>query len=108
MLKQMANSESKEAIAERLRLTRLALGYDQQTTFARAIDRELTVQRYNNYEAGRDRLTLNLALAICRRFPVDLDWLYRGSMDELPRRLADAIEALRDAPRAPLTRNQRK
>jgi len=68
--------ESKQAIADRLELTRRALGYDKQSTFCEALGKRVTPQRWNNYESGRDRLTLNVALLICRKFQmVTLDWL---------------------------------
>lgn len=104
----MVGQESKEAIAERLTLTRVALGYEQQATFCAALDDGMTPQRWNNYESGRDRLTLNVALLICRRFHVTLDWLYRGDPSGLPLRLVNAIEELRAASRAAVSRKRRK
>ncbi len=80
----MPQEESKDAIAARLKATRLALGFDRQSQFAKALGSEVTAQRWNNYESGRDRLTLNVALIICRKFPqVTLDWLFRGDRSTL-------------------------
>jgi DNA-binding XRE family transcriptional regulator len=88
----MPKSESKEAIAARLAITRLALGFKTQAAFTAKVD-GLTPQRWNNYEAGRDRLTLNLALVICRKFPVvTLDWLYRGDKSTLRPNFSIAID----------------
>lgn len=79
MLPGMAHPESKEAIAIRLEITRLALGFPTQVAFTKAMGSRITPQRWNNYESGRDRLTLNVGLDVCRKFPsVRLDWLYRG------------------------------
>lgn len=78
--------ESKEEIGRRLEITRLALGYLKQNKFCEALEDEEDVSpaRWNNYESGRDRLTINLALTICRKFPqVTLDWLFRGAKGTL-------------------------
>jgi DNA-binding XRE family transcriptional regulator len=92
MLAKMPQSESKEAIAQRLEITRVALGYTKQAKFASAIG-GVTPQRWNNYESGRDRLTLNLALVICRKFPqVTLDWLYRGDKGSLRPAFSAAVD----------------
>ena len=86
--------ESKEEIAKRLKITRVALRFDTQAAFAAKLGENVTPQRWNNYESGRDRLTLNLALAICRKFPgVTLDWLYRGDKSTLRRNFLSDIEA---------------
>jgi len=80
----MPHKESKEEIAKRLEITRNALGFKTQAAFAEALDDSVTPQRWNNYESGRDRLTLNLALVICEKWQqVTLDWLYRGDKSTL-------------------------
>jgi hypothetical protein len=85
--------ESKEEIARRLQITRLALGFETQAAFAEALVGGVTPQRWNNYESARDRLTLNLALAICRKFPqVTLDWLFRGDKGTLRPAFSAAID----------------
>lgn len=89
----MAQVESKEEIARRLQITRLALGFERQAAFADALNDGVTPQRWNNYESGRDRLTLNLALTICRKFPqVTLDWLFRGDKGTLRPAFSAAID----------------
>jgi DNA-binding XRE family transcriptional regulator len=88
----MPHKESKEEIARRLHITRLALGFETQAGFAETLD-GVTPQRWNNYEAGRDRLTLNLALTICHKFPqVTLDWLFRGDKSSLRPAVSTAID----------------
>jgi DNA-binding XRE family transcriptional regulator len=97
ILRKMAHPESKEAIAARLEVTRIALGFATQAALSKAISAgnglRITPQRWNNYESGRDRLTLNLALLICRKFPqVTLDWLYRGDKGTLRPAFSAAID----------------
>jgi len=94
MLAEMVQIESKEEIARRLKVTRVALGYDTQADFTRALDDDVAPQRGNNYETGRDRLTINLALTICRKFPqVTLDWLFRGDKSTLRPVISADIDA---------------
>jgi DNA-binding XRE family transcriptional regulator len=89
----MSGVESKEELAKRLKITRLALGFEKQVDLARALGDEVTQQRWNNYESGRDRLTLNLALLICRKFPqVTLDWLFRGDKGTLRPAFSTALD----------------
>lgn len=101
------NGESTQAIAARIEITRLALGYKTQGAFAAAIDRSYTPQRWNNYVAGRDRLPLNVALKLCQRFGLTLDWIYRGDTNGLPVRLARQIEEIVE-PARPLTPDQKR
>ena len=92
-LASMSHLDSKESVAARLEVTRLALGYDKQAAFAQAIGGGLTPQRWNNYESGRNRLTLNLALMVCRKFPqVTLDWLFRADKGSLRPAFTAAID----------------
>jgi DNA-binding XRE family transcriptional regulator len=90
----MPHKESKEEIAKRLEITRNALGFKTQAAFAEALDDNVTPQRWNNYESGRDRLTLNLALVICEKWQqVTLDWLYRGDKSTLRSAFSANIDA---------------
>jgi DNA-binding XRE family transcriptional regulator len=76
--------QEKKEIAARLEVTRFALGFATQSAFAKALGNGVTPQRWNNCESGRDRLTLNLGMLICRKFPhVTLDWLYLGNKSTL-------------------------
>lgn len=81
----------------RLRLTRLALGYDNQATFAAAMG--MSSQRWNAYEKGREPLPLPVALQLCTMYGVSLDWLYRGRKDGVPIQIRTQIDWLenRDA-----------
>ena len=89
--------EMRDDTGGRLEITRLALGYEGrggQAAFALALD--MSPQRWNNYEKGREGLPMPVALLLCGRFGLDLDWLYRGMKDGLPshlRRKIDELEA---------------
>lgn len=89
----MSDDLSKQEIARRLKVTRLALSFEKQVDFARALGDRVTAQRWNNYKSGRDRLTLNLALTICRKFPqVTLDWIFRGDKGTLRPAFSTALD----------------
>lgn len=92
----MDDPETARAVAVRLEKTRLGLGYPRQVDFCKAAGGGITPQGWNNYETGRHRLALNAALTLCRRFNLTLDWLYRGDDSGLPRRLIEAMAALRE------------
>lgn len=76
-------------IANRLVQTRLALGYDSQADFAREIGMEKS--RYNPFEKGKRRLTLEAARKIKARFGVSLDWLFDGDISTLSTSLSKKI-----------------
>ena len=80
-------------IAERLALTRQALGYTQ-ATMSRLMGSSTAGQAWENYEAGRRRISVDHALALCRTCGVTLAWVYQGQMDTLPKSLYDKISEL--------------
>jgi plasmid maintenance system antidote protein VapI len=84
------DSESKEAIAERLEIARIALEYDTQYAFAASIG--VSPSKWNNYVAARDRISLNIAIELCKRHRLSLDWIYRADPTSLPLWLARRIE----------------
>ena len=88
--KRQTNNE----LATRLALSRRALGYDKQVEFLQAFNSRfaITPQRWINFESGCDRITVNVALALCDRFDLSLDWIYRGKRGELPASVLRAIE----------------
>jgi transcriptional regulator with XRE-family HTH domain len=77
------------AIAERLILTREALGL-KQAAFARLVGIE--PQALNNYESGLRRISVDQAIKICAATGVSLDWIYRGLASGLPVNLATALQ----------------
>lgn len=87
-----SDGSTAEAIGQRLRLTREVLGLSQ----AEFADRcGIARNTYNQYEQGKNKPQLQLAIDMCERFNLTLDWLYRGDPSSLPYKLADAIKALR-------------
>jgi hypothetical protein len=86
------DSESKEAIAERLELARLALGYPTQQAFAGSIG--VSPMKWNNYVAARDRIPLNVALELCKKHRLSLDWIYRADPNGLPVALARKLDEI--------------
>ena len=80
-------------VGRRLRRTRLSLGLDQQQFGTRA---GLSQPQYNQFENGKQLLTLQAALKLCDEYNLTLDWLYRGDPSGLPYRLATTIRDLRE------------
>lgn len=83
-----SNPRSIDAIAERLKLTREALGM-RQNAFAAAAD--LKPNAYNQYEKARGRPELDQAQALCDAHGLTLDWIYRGDASGLPAALVERI-----------------
>lgn len=100
----MSGPESKEAIGERLRWTRLALGFQKQVDICRDIGDEGMAQAWNNWESGRDRIGLDNALMLCRRYRLSLDWIYTGNDGNLPASLARRIADIRASEKRPAKR----
>jgi transcriptional regulator with XRE-family HTH domain len=91
--------ESVEAIAERLRLIRLAYGRVQgyaremsQVEFARLV--EMSKAAWNNAETGDNRIGLDNAMSIYRRIGVTLEYIYFGNPRLMPHALMTEIEKL--------------
>src|SRR5262245_43731125 len=64
-----------EAVAERLRLTRVALGYSQ-SFMARLV--RLVPGTWNQYEQAVNRIPVPTAIRVCIVAGCDLNWIYRG------------------------------
>jgi len=86
----MKSGESPEAVANRLKLTREALGY-KPSTIARLMG--VSQQAWTNWERGR-MITLPAALKLCAVTRVHLDWIYRGIRAGLPRDLSERMAQL--------------
>jgi transcriptional regulator with XRE-family HTH domain len=69
------------AIGWRLSQTREALGVTQ-TEICKAI--RCKQPRWNQYETGERKITLEIAERLCDTYDVTLDWIYRGKMSLLP------------------------
>jgi transcriptional regulator with XRE-family HTH domain len=78
------------AIARRMRLLRLATGLSQ-AEFARSIGVSRNV--WNNVELSFSRIGVDTAMNVCTKYPVTLDWIYRGNEalvpDDLKKRLQE-------------------
>ena len=86
----LVDVSSFETIGKRLLATRLALGVESQIEFAAMAG--ISPQALNNYERGRSRPSLEIALALCDRFGLTLDWIYRGDAGGLPHRLVRELQ----------------
>ena len=90
----MIRQETK-IVGQRLKLTRLALGYKEQTQFLLALASVLEVApgTWNHYEIGRAYPPPEVSLALCARFDLSMDWIFRGVRSGLPPYVREAIEA---------------
>jgi transcriptional regulator with XRE-family HTH domain len=97
MADRMRPETSKDAIAERLVLLRIAVGGDSQVAFCAKTG--ISTNAWNNLERGRNRISLDTALELARSTGVSLDWIYRGADYEhtLPGGLADRLKQAREA-----------
>lgn len=75
-------------VGDRLEALRVAFGHDQvdMATIAGA-----SQAAYSNYVRGERPLDIEAAMALCRRFQVTLDWIYRGDPSGLPYALAEKL-----------------
>jgi transcriptional regulator with XRE-family HTH domain len=75
-------------VGQRLEATLGALNI-ADADVARAI--EITPQRWSNYVNGHRPISVDLAIALCNRYGLTLDWIYRGRIDGLAVSLADKL-----------------
>lgn len=77
-------------IAHRLRITRLATGWNQ-AQFCRVTG--ISQQAWNNYERDAVRISVNAALKLCAALGITLDWVFRGNLQAgVPFDLATKIQ----------------
>ena len=81
---------SQAQVGERLRLLRLAKGYEEQKEWATRIG--VSLSRYNNWECGRQIITLENASRIAELTGSSLDYIYLGDESALSRNLLGLIE----------------
>jgi transcriptional regulator with XRE-family HTH domain len=95
----IGKEETNTAIGARLALTRRALGYSLQTEFVATFAPffNVSIQRWNNYEKGRQRIGVDVAAALCARWGLTLDWIYLGKWWGLPHGLVLAMEEIERA-----------
>lgn len=87
---------SNQAIAERLKRLRKAIGFPVQSKFAERCGISQTA--YNNFETATRRMSIDEAIKIRRATMVTLDWLYEGDPRGLPLHLAEKLEASVEQP----------
>ena len=80
---------SVQAIAERLRLSRQALGYTQ-AVLSRIIRGPDSL--WGNYEMGIRRISLDKAFLLKAATGLTLEWIYYGDISRVPPDLAEKIQ----------------
>lgn len=78
-------------IAERLRLSREAIGDGQLTQKAFAAEAGVGYEQYKNWESGAYRISVDGARALRKRYGLSLDFIYEGNVDALPMNLRNAL-----------------
>jgi transcriptional regulator with XRE-family HTH domain len=76
------------AIGLRLTVVRGALGINQAELCRRI---KVDPPRWNQYELGHRRITLEVALRLRAVFGITLDWIYIGDPSSLPAKLHQQI-----------------
>lgn len=94
-----------QELAERLRLTREAMGL-KQIAMARLAG--ISPQAWWNYENARKRISIDHAMKVCRATGVGLNWIYRDDASDLPVELATKIQVLQAAEARPEPRRRRR
>lgn len=84
-------TESLSEIANRLKMTREALGFEAQIDFCKEIGVEHNI--YNPFEKGKRRITLDVAKKIKKRFGIPLDWVYCADPAQLPAKIYRKLAA---------------
>jgi transcriptional regulator with XRE-family HTH domain len=84
----MPKSMTIEAIADRLAKTRKALGL---TPSEFADGAGIKRNTYSQWESAKGRPQIDQAIALCKKYGLTLDWIYFGTPDGLPLRLAREV-----------------
>lgn len=93
------DAQGDHAVGERLRILRLALGYDEKT-MANLIG--VSVATYRKYEAGSHIRNFENVAAFCCRHEIPLEWMLIGDGRFLPERVRSGTVAIlpTDTPRS--------
>jgi transcriptional regulator with XRE-family HTH domain len=81
--------DNNKIIGKRLERLRMALGLPNQAEFCRKLG--VAPNRWNQYENGSRRITLDVVNKLRQRFGVTADYIYFGDESGLPRRITDAF-----------------
>jgi transcriptional regulator with XRE-family HTH domain len=76
--------ETSKSLANRLKLTREALGISAADLCKRT---KIKANRWSQYETGERRITVAVANKLCDEFDLSLDWIYRANPAQLPHAL---------------------
>ena len=88
----MAKGFSKQEMVrqgQRLAATRIALGYPHQEDLAKVLG--IGRSRLAEWERGRLILNIKVAMDLCDKFNLTLDWLYRGNHLGIPHGIATKL-----------------
>lgn len=77
-------------IGRRIKVLREALGFESAALFAAHVG--WSPQQLSNYENGQKRPEVTMAIKLCTRTNVTLDYIYRGEHAGLPLHVANAIQ----------------
>jgi DNA-binding XRE family transcriptional regulator len=81
---------SVQDVAERLAITRDAMGWSQAELCRRS---GISKQSWNNAETADERISVDNAIKLCRATHVTLDWVYRGTRALLPANVLAMVNA---------------
>lgn len=76
--------ESTKSLANRIKLTRLALEISAADLCKRI---DVKPNRWSQYETGERRITTAVAIRLCEEFKLSMDWIYRADPSSLPHSL---------------------
>lgn len=82
-----------EEIGKRLKALRMAVSGDNQADFCRRLG--IATNTWNQYEKGKGRPQLDVAVMLCDSLGVTLDWIYLADPSGLPHRLVIEVEKSR-------------
>lgn len=73
--------ESNKSLANRLKLTREAIGVSPAEVCKRL---KVGASAWSMYESGERRITIPVAIKFCSEYGLTLDWIYRADPTRLP------------------------
>ena len=108
MVSKPESLEGTQAVAERLRMTREAFRMNK-ATWCKFVD--ISPQAWSGVEGTKNspalnRIALDQALKVCRATGVGLNWIYRGSRDDIPVKVAMEIARLESEAASPQKRKK--
>lgn len=101
MMAKAESPESVQAVARRLKLTRLAFEMNK-ASWCRFV--KISPQAWQNVEGpengpAANRISLEEALKVCQATGVGLNWIFRGDRADVPQKVALALNRLEPAPK---------